>query len=442
MALGETAIKRHRLVFGAVVCLLATVALADNVRCQDQVARVGVLAFRGTQAAEARWQPLIRYLNAAVRDWRFELVPVTLITAPQRLETNALDFIITNPGHYVTLAERFQLSALATRERRHLRQATGLLHYGTAIVVRADQPDIETLADLTGQTLAAVSPEAFGGFQMAWYEFDRQGIDPFSALKTIRYMGFPQDEIVADVLAGKADAGVVRSGLVEALAHEGRLDLSKVKVLMTNAQTEYPFLISSRLYPEWPFAARPGTDRRLTEAVTRALLATQDAANAVEHALPDLWSAPLSYEGVRAVISAYRTRLAAADAAARDPGIGRGFWIAIAIVSGLAGLLLGFLGWRFGSRPSPDAPAAATVTHTVSDQERARFDALTRREREVLQLICRGEPTKRIAEALHISPKTVEYHRANLLQKTEAGSTPRLVQMATKLGFDQAAVQA
>lgn len=442
MALGATAVKGHRLVLGVVVCLLAALASIESARCQEKIARVGVLAFRGTQAAEARWQPLIRYLNATVQDWRFELVPVTLITAPQRLEANGLDFIITNPGHYVTLAERFQLSALATRERRHLRQATGLLHYGTAIVVRADQTDIETLADLTGQTLAAVSPEAFGGFQMAWYEFNRQGIDPFSALKTIRYMGFPQDEIVADVLAGRADAGVVRSGLVEAMAHEGRLDLSKVKVLMTNAQTEYPFLISSRLYPEWPFAARPGTDRRLTEAVTRALLATQDAAIATEHALPDLWSAPLSYEGVRAVIGAYRTRLAAADVAARDAGIGRGFWIAIAIVSGLAGLVLGFLGWRYGGRPSPDAPATATVTHDISDQERARFDALTRREREVLQLICRGEPTKRIAEALHISPKTVEYHRANLLQKTEAGSTPRLVQMATKLGFDQAAAQA
>ncbi len=65
-----------------------------------------------------------------------------------------------------------------------------------------------------------------------------------------------------------------------------------------------------------------------------------------------------------------------------------------------------------------------------------RFQSLTKRELEVLSLICFGHPSKEIAETLGISLKTVEYHRANLLQKTDAGTTAHLVQLATRFGYD------
>jgi DNA-binding CsgD family transcriptional regulator len=52
-------------------------------------------------------------------------------------------------------------------------------------------------------------------------------------------------------------------------------------------------------------------------------------------------------------------------------------------------------------------------------------------------MICSGLASKAIANELGISPKTVEFHRANLLQKTQAGTTAHLVQLATRLGFDQ-----
>ena len=85
------------------------------------------------------------------------------------------------------------------------------------------------------------------------------------------------------------------------------------------------------------------------------------------------------------------------------------------------------------------APGQSTArTESAAEvARRARFENLTRREREILSLICRGEPTKAIAGKLSISPKTVEYHRANLLHKTKARSTPRMVQLATRFGFDQ-----
>ena len=52
-----------------------------------------------------------------------------------------------------------------------------------------------------------------------------------------------------------------------------------------------------------------------------------------------------------------------------------------------------------------------------------RYDALSEREREVLQLVAEGRSTKEIAEILSISPATVETHRAHVLQKLALKNT-------------------
>lgn len=57
---------------------------------------------------------------------------------------------------------------------------------------------------------------------------------------------------------------------------------------------------------------------------------------------------------------------------------------------------------------------------------------LTRREREVLQLIAEGKGTKEAARLLFISVKTAETHRTNIMRKLGAHSTPRLILYALR----------
>lgn len=59
---------------------------------------------------------------------------------------------------------------------------------------------------------------------------------------------------------------------------------------------------------------------------------------------------------------------------------------------------------------------------------------ITRREKEILQLIATGKTSLEIAVELHLSPLTVETHRRNLMQKFEAKNSVALIKMAT--GFD------
>ncbi|HEX4764170.1 MAG TPA: response regulator [Usitatibacter sp.] len=63
-----------------------------------------------------------------------------------------------------------------------------------------------------------------------------------------------------------------------------------------------------------------------------------------------------------------------------------------------------------------------------------RLGQLTQREREVLDLVVAGKLNREIAETLDISVKTVEAHRARLMEKLEVGSVAELVQAVVAAG--------
>lgn len=63
-----------------------------------------------------------------------------------------------------------------------------------------------------------------------------------------------------------------------------------------------------------------------------------------------------------------------------------------------------------------------------------RLGSLTPREREVLELLVIGHPNKVIAHRLDISPRTVEIHRAHVMEKMKAKSLPELVRTAMQAG--------
>lgn len=60
---------------------------------------------------------------------------------------------------------------------------------------------------------------------------------------------------------------------------------------------------------------------------------------------------------------------------------------------------------------------------------------LTRREREILSLIANGYSNKQMAEALHISVKTVETHRSHIVEKLQLRTRAELVQYAIQQGL-------
>jgi len=76
------------------------------------------------------------------------------------------------------------------------------------------------------------------------------------------------------------------------------------------------------------------------------------------------------------------------------------------------------------------------IQHVHGSEERdSAFSVLTRREREVLQLLAEGKTTKQAALCLYISPKTVEAHRLNIMRKLDVDSIALLTKYAIQEGL-------
>jgi len=67
--------------------------------------------------------------------------------------------------------------------------------------------------------------------------------------------------------------------------------------------------------------------------------------------------------------------------------------------------------------------------------EQETYDGLTEREREVLTLIAEGYTTQEIALELHISTKTVERHRSNIMEKLNLHNRIELTKYAIRKGL-------
>lgn len=67
--------------------------------------------------------------------------------------------------------------------------------------------------------------------------------------------------------------------------------------------------------------------------------------------------------------------------------------------------------------------------------KQSRLEMLTRRERSILQLVAEGRTNRGAAEFLNLSPKTVEKHRASLMQKLGLRNSAELTLVAVELGL-------
>jgi two-component system, NarL family, response regulator NreC len=92
-------------------------------------------------------------------------------------------------------------------------------------------------------------------------------------------------------------------------------------------------------------------------------------------------------------------------------------------------------GERFLSPAVATTVVAAYLGSKDSSSPRSSFDELSAREREVLKLVAEGYRTRDIAEYLCISPKTVEKHRASLMERLSLHTVSALTTYAIEKGL-------
>ena len=289
--------------------LLASLAVAlilipaPAVRAGEPV-RVGVVSFRSTTQNPEHWQPLAEALSQAVPGHDFQVDVLTLAEMEQAVADRRLEFVLTNPGQHVALAQRYGLGApLATRAEEIAGKRVS--SFGGVILALAERRNIKGLADLRGLRIATVDPKAFAGFQIQAYELSRAGLSPMQDFDLV-VTGLPMERTVEAVLSGQADAAFVRSGLIEAMAAEGRLDLARVQVVNAQDFKDYPAAVSTRLYPEWAFSAMPHVGEDLARQVAATLFRLQEDHPATRAMGIRGFSVPADYSPVHEVLRELR----------------------------------------------------------------------------------------------------------------------------------------
>jgi diguanylate cyclase (GGDEF)-like protein len=294
MAKKPLAFSASGLVFAGVLALYLF-PLRDTLAQQPEIG-IAVLAHRGEAAALKNWQATADYLTRTIPTHRFVIVPLKNATLGQAVAEQKVDFVLTNPGSYVTLESTYGVTRMLTM--RSLRQGRVYSEFGAVVFTRADRDDLQSLADLKGKSFMGVGKDTFGGFQMAQLELQEAGVDPFDDLKRLEFAGLPQDNIVYAVRDGKVDAGTVRTDTLEGMAAEGKIDLAQFKAIGARPYPGFPFLVSTRLYPEWAFARLKHTPEDLAQQVVIALLSLPPDSPAAKASQSAGWTVPLDYTPV------------------------------------------------------------------------------------------------------------------------------------------------
>jgi diguanylate cyclase (GGDEF)-like protein/PAS domain S-box-containing protein len=281
--------------------MIMILLLPMPVVAQGQVIRVGTLATRGYDACLKKWEPTAVYLTKKIPTYTFQIVPLSFEELIPAVQNQKVDFIICNPGLYVEIEALYGTSRIATINNKVLDGHYSV--YGGVIITRADNKTIFTLNDLRGTRFTAVHPDSYGGWLAAWREIHQLGINPTRDFTSLKFAG-EQDAVVYAVLAGQADAGTVRTDILERLAKAGKVNLQDIRVLVAEGarvqreKTVFPLLLSTRLYPEWPCSKLMKTPPELATQVAVALMSmgkNDPAAIAAESAG---WSYPMNYQPV------------------------------------------------------------------------------------------------------------------------------------------------
>lgn len=256
-------IKALPLLSGLILFGSASNAFAD-------VINIGLLNDRDTPAYQAFWRETAQTLSTQIPGHTFVITPLGLECLTHAVSKQQVQFAITNPAHTVLLEKNERGVTLATLQSQYGKRI--LTHYSAAIIASADRQDIQSLGDLKGQHVLASSPYRFGGYQMVWRQLLEAGIEPQADFFELFFSNDTDANIVTSVVEGKADAGVIQSGVLEQLLAQGKLQSGQLKVLnSTDLQSDLP-AHSTPFYPEWSFVGLSQTDSELTQQVSRILL--------------------------------------------------------------------------------------------------------------------------------------------------------------------------
>jgi len=274
--------------------LLLSIILFLPIVIHAQTITIAVDAIHGKEKAVEEWTPTINYLNKKLPKYDFRLytfLPTEFSNVKKLIQDGTIDFVISPPAMYVDIEVTLGASKILTLVKQN-----NITQFGSVIIANKSS-NITSLNHINSKTrISAVAPLGFGGWLIGYDTLKNNKIN-FQE-KNIIFFG-TQEKVLNAVLNNEADIGIIRTGILEDLQSKKLLNTKDLTILNQQYYKDFPFIISTKLYPEWAFAKTKNIDISISREIALALLMLPKNAyveNDTDYSYH--WTVPYDYQSV------------------------------------------------------------------------------------------------------------------------------------------------
>lgn len=278
------------------------VLLCSFLYAEDSVKeyKIGVLSFVDKAITLQQYQATADFLTLSIPNTKFTVIPMFHDELDIAIVNKDVDFVFTNSGDYIIHQKKGELFRITTIVKNE--QDNYLSSFGGVIVTLSSRTDINTIKDLKNKKIAAAGKYSLGAYQSQLKEMIDNSVSYRE--KQFVFTGQPQERALSLLFEEKVDVAFLRTGLIESLEKANKLDITKIKVINQQKDLFYPFVVSTKLYPEWPFASLKHIDNLLINKVSLALMSIKPTDKAAVDGEYYGWSIPQEYDVIRSLLSA------------------------------------------------------------------------------------------------------------------------------------------
>ena len=242
-----------------------------------------VNAPRSPIKAQKKWSGVAQYLSEAVGE-TIKIVAVPPSQTNEKAKQGGIDLMIVNPVMSTLVAHRYDGELLATVERKSGSNIGG-------VILSKKGSGITKAEDLRGKDIMTYKKASAAAYTFQMFHLKEKGITESNFASS--RISKRQDDIVLAVRAGVVDVGFVKTGLLEAMAKEGKIDLDDFEIVDQRSEG-FAHVHSTILYPQWYLLATSEKGKKVSSDVSKAALSVSTDHAAAKKAKINGFVKPLS----------------------------------------------------------------------------------------------------------------------------------------------------
>jgi len=258
---------------------------------------IGINTSKNYRDSSQIWKPTIDYLNNHFEDYEFQPFYIKYEELDNIILEKKVNFLIIEPSSLIDKQKKYNLTLLGSVLRNH--NGNDVSKKSAVIFTDKNRIDIKNLNDIEGKRLLVNSINSYIT-KIAFVEFFKNGMNPTKTFSNIAQLENSSDiDVVYKILSAKRDIGIVESGVLEKMVEKKLLNMKNIRILNQKNHQNFPYLSSTKLYPDIVIAKLSHTSNKDAKKLLSALFLLTPNSKASKNANISTWYVPREYDDVK-----------------------------------------------------------------------------------------------------------------------------------------------